>query len=380
MHNYGRSSEALVSSRQARALKSLRSALGFLVGNKSHGDSVDDELRPFVDGGGIFSVLSARLIALAAVMMQTSSCLMSGIGNVEVHMKCALEFMRDLGYLWRPATPVFGRLLVQRFAMVDVVLAHLRFRRPLAPLDFFMYNDHEQVDHEEPSFREMQGCPQRVLGFLAQIAWLSAELTETVTNIESRHAEIQSRAYGLETEMRVWGHKYYDAVVRGSSAASAHTDLSVTKPASGKEISNPREALDVVSECFYWTAHILLLRRVFLDPTKSGRVQLIRRHVFRLINSLEVGCGPDSSLPFPFYMAAREAVTLEDRDWVRQKHITMMETHRDCSREYMMASTEKIWEKAVASDSGASDSMPWSENSYEGFIRKIDREASYFMF
>lgn len=376
MHNYGRSHESLLSSRQSRALESLRSALDALQDSKDGQDSLaGDNSHRLMNGDGVFSVLSAPEIALAAIMMQTSSVLMTGIGNVEVHMKCALHFIRDLGYLYRPASSVFARLLVQRFAMVDVVLAHLRFRRPMAPLDFFLYQKNDEVDHTEPSFREMHGCPQRVLCFLSQISVLSASL---VSN-DSPPDQIQAKAYTLETEMRVWGHKYYDAMTCVSDSDSS-ASFSLTPTHARPISSDPRVDLDIVCECFYWTAHILLLRRVFLDPTKSTRVQLIRRHLFRLMDRLVPGCGPDSSLPFPFYMTAREAVTLQDRDWVRRKHAAMMESYRDRSREYLMASTERIWESAMTPSSAGDGDVPLWDTPHERFIREMDRKASYFMF
>ena len=332
----------------------------------------------FPGDGGIFSALSAPQIALAAVLMQTSSVLMTGIGSVEVHLKCALEFIRDLGYLHRPAGPVLIRLLIQRFAMVDVVLAHLRFRRPLAPLGFFMYQNNDHLDWEEPSFREMHGCPQRVMCFLVQISCLSADLAEKGGD---QHSDIQSSGYILETEMRAWGHKYHDAMAKSSdingSIDAASVQSASTPPSS---VADEWECLEVVSECFYWAAHLLLLRRVFLDSTRSVRVKLIRSRIFRLMDRLRPGCGPDSSLPFPFYMAAREAVTSDERDWVRHKHAAMMEVYRERSREHMMASTEEIWKQADQVDHRLSARLPALETPYEQFIRSSDRNASYFMF
>lgn len=372
MYNYGRSNESLVSSRQSRALRSLRAALDALQRVKDDSSSGNDA-GSLLNGGGVFSVLNAKEVALAAITTQTSSVLMGGIGNVEVHMKCALHFIQDLGYLYRPVNSIFARLLTQRFAMVDVVLAHLRFRQPLAPLDFFMYRENEQLDTTNPSFLEMHGCHQRVLCFLAKIAVLSASLVSGACS----QVQVQAQAYSLETEMRVWGQNYHNAMMSASidESSSPHRPLRPQHSSS----SNPRDDLDTVGECYYWSAHLLLLRRVFMDPTQSSRVQLIRKHLFRLMDRLAPGCGADSSLPFPFYMAAREATTLEERDWVRRKHTAMMEVYRDRSREYIMASTERIWEKAASDPTEYKDGPAW-ESPIERFIRETDRESSYFMF
>lgn len=326
------------------------------------------------DEDRIFSVLSSQEIALATIMMQTSSVLMTGIGNVEIHMKCALHFIQDLGLLHRPSRSIFTRLSIHRFALVDVVLAHLRFRHPLAPPDFFMYQANEQLDQEEPRFREIFGCPQRVLCFLAQISVLSANLT---TPGQSQ-AQILAKAYSLETEMRVYGQNRYGGMLPDEALDSESPSSTRTRHSSS--MNEQQISLSILGECFYWTAHLLLLRRVFLDPTRSPRVQLIRRRMFQLMTDIVPGCGPDSSLPFPFYMAAREAVTPEQRDWVRQKHSAMMAVYRDRSRQYMMASTEKIWERTGGKEVVVPEDTPLWKMPDEQFIRDMDRKASYFMF
>ncbi|KIW44772.1 uncharacterized protein PV06_03220 [Exophiala oligosperma] len=375
MHNYGRSNEALLSSRQSRALTSLRSVLDSLQTPVEPNDDARRKMQKHTESNVGFSVLSAREIALAAIMMQTTSVLLTGVGNVDVHMKCALYLIQDLGYLRRPPCSVTAKTLIHRFAMVDVILAHLRFRRPMAPGSFFMYQEHEKLDHEEPSFRDMHGCHQRVLCFLAQISVLSVELAEDGI---SSYAEIQARAYSLETEMRVWGRGYH---ITMACAPTAGSTLPTSQSTRSRPESGERSDLDVVCECFYWTAHILLLRRVFLDPTRSSRVQLIRRHLFGLMDGLVAGCGPDSSLSFPFYMAAREATTLAERDWVRRKHTEMLNVYRDRSREFLMTATEMIWESAAKEvyPVGFDDPFLW-QRPHERLIRTMDQNATYFMF
>lgn len=379
MHNCGRSNVSVLSSRQSRALHSLQAALNALQESKDRHSDIGKSPDKLLLQGGVFSILSATEIALASVMMQTSSVLMTGAGNVEMHLKCALHFIKDLGYLCRPPDSIFSRTLVNRFAMLDVVHAHLRFRRPLASFDFFMYQEDEKLDHGDPAFREMHGCDQRVLCFLAEIAVLSADLLDGSTT----HDLVQAKAYTLETEMRIWGHKYYNSMIRGASMSKTATQAPSSSPSSQPSPMSLSDIsiLDIVCECFYWTAQLLLLRRLFLDPTKSSRVQLVRRHLFQIMDKLEPGCGPDSSLPFPFYMAAREATTLEERDWVRRKHAAMMEVYRDRSREYMMEYTEKIWNNAasVANSNASDDILSWY-TPREQYIRELDKKSTYFMF
>lgn len=375
MYNYGRSNERLLSSRQARALNSLQVALNAIQHETDQRRHDGRESESLLDKAGVYSILSPREIALAAIMMQTSSVLMTGIGNIEIHMSCAWHFIRDLDYFHHRPTSLFARILVYRFAMVDVVLAHLRFRQPLAGPGFYMYQQHEELDQLDPPFREMQGCPQPVLCFLSRIASFAADIMQP----DSSLAQIQTRAYGLESEMRTWGQRYHEAMIQDAQNLNP-LPKSSREGSRSDQPDNSRSDLDIVCECFYWTAHLLLMRRVFLDTTWSTRVQLVRRHMFCLMDKLRAGCGADSSLPFPFYIAAREAVTLEERDWVRRKHREMLDAYRDRSREYLMISTEQIWDKAASMGNAVFPDLPFWKTPYEKFIRDMDRQALYFMF
>ena len=220
MYNYGRSNERLLSSRQARALNSLQVALNAIQHETDQRRHDGTKPESLLDKVGVYSTLSPREIALAAIMMQTSSVLMTGIGNVEIHMSCAWHFIMDLDYFHRPPTSLFARILVYRFAMVDVVLAHLRFRQPLAGPEFYMYQEHEELDQSDPPFREMQGCPQPVLCFLSRIASFAADIMQPDSSLE----QIQTRAYGLESGMRTWGQRYHEAMIQDAQIHTPYQD------------------------------------------------------------------------------------------------------------------------------------------------------------
>lgn len=372
MYNHGRSHESILSLRQSRALGSLQVALNALQANKDPVGPDTPASDRTAEGGGVFSILSTKEIVLAAVTMQTASVLMSGIGVIEDHVVCALHFIQELGHFYQAPRTDFIWLFVYRFATVDVLLALLRFRRPHAPLDFFMYQANEQLDDASPSFRDMMGFSQRVLCFLAHISVLSDDMIEGTKS----QAHVQAKAHNLETEMRIWGQHYYDRMIQ--SVQSDTTSPRTTFSQQG--VLDQRIALDIVCEIHYWVAHLLLMRRVFLDPTESVRVQMVRRYMFRLMDLLPAGCGSDSCLPFPFYLAAREAIKEDDRNWVRQKHAALMDVYRHQSRVPIMNAVEDIWEKSATTDMTSFEDVPAWETPKERFIRDRDRSASYFMF
>ncbi|EWG45870.1 hypothetical protein FVEG_15873 [Fusarium verticillioides 7600] len=273
-----------------------------------------------------FSVLSLREVTLAAYLIHIASEVMTGSLTTDTHLRNAFKLVVELRYIDKMPDGFYSRFLVQRFAMIDIIMSLLRRRKPLAPESFILYQQHEEADVPGPSFRELTGCPQPVLSFLANISILA-------TDVELENDVRLAQAYQLETTMRDWGSRKYPMPL--NIAARSNSPLSVPP--------SQDDHLSTLNACFYWMAHLLLARRVFMDPTASSRVQLYRKHLFSLIDRLPPGCGPDSSLPIPFYMAAREAIVPLDREWVRQKHDEMIIIYPDRSRELMMSLTEDIW-------------------------------------
>ncbi|UPK96424.1 hypothetical protein LCI18_007359 [Fusarium solani-melongenae] len=361
MFNYGRTDSSLIAKHQSQASSLLQNATAFLrAENGKPGQEMPGRSHAL-------SVLSLREVTLAAYLMHIVTEVMSGSQTAETFLQNAYQLMVELGYIESMPESYYARLLVHRFAIIDVVLAFLRRRRPIAPMSFVLYQQDEEMDQSEPSFRELTGCPQPVLAYLARISHLAYDAAAYQGDSSPHLAE----AYQLESEMRVWGQRYPVPFAQGVD--QANTQISPV---------DDHKDLDTLSECFYWTAQLLLARRVFLDPTSSPRIQFLRRHLFILMDRLPAGCGPDSSLPFPFYMAAREAMTSQDRDWIRKKHAEMINVYRDRSREIMMGLTEEIWSKvdeaANGSVSGGHGSLVVLENDM--YIHVLDTVASHFVF
>lgn len=288
----------------------------------------------------------------AAVILQGVIVAQSADGVLEPHVRCAAFLMEVLNLFRQVPHNVLGRTTVQRFAMVDVMLAISRQRRPFSPRDFVLHMpDAETWDNTEPSFHKMTGCPQPLMCFLVRISHLACDVDERSERCVPI-SDLLSQAHTLENDLRAWGSRYSGQV-----------------PEEGI-----RPPLDILTECFYWTAHLLLARRVFQDHTRSPRVQHLTRTCFELMDQLSTGVGPDSSLPQPFYLAAREAITLEDRAWVRQKHESMTNYYREQQRNLAMQLTQRIWE---IEDEQLKNGNIWDS---EKLIKRLDRESCLFIF
>jgi hypothetical protein len=288
----------------------------------------------------------------AAVILQGVIVAQSADGVLEPHVRCAAFLMEVLNHFRQVPHNILGRMTVQRFAMVDVMLAISRQRRPFSPKDFVLHlPDAETWDHTEPSFHKMTGCPQPLMCLLVRISHLACDVDDRVEHC-APISDLLSRAHSLENDLRAWGEHY---------------------PAHSSE-QGIRAPLDILTECFYWTAHLLLARRVFQDHTRSPRVQHLTRTCFDLMGQLSTGVGPDSSLPQPFYLAAREAITLEDRAWVRQKHESMTNYYREQQRNLAMQLTQRIWE--IEDQQFRNGTAVQSDK----LIKKLDRDSCLFIF
>ncbi|KAJ5155203.1 transcriptional regulator family: Fungal Specific TF [Penicillium capsulatum] len=298
---------------------------------------------------------------LIAVVLQGVVVAQSEDGVLEPHIRCAAYLMESLDLFDQIPHSPLTRMAVQRFAMVDVMLAFSRQRRPYAPRRFVLYKpDADRWDGTEPSFHKMTGCPQPLMCLFARIVHLARDTEERLGCAASIN-DLLSEAYRLEDDLRAWGVRYTRMDPTGCV----------------------RPPLDVLSECFYWTAHLLLARRVFRDPTRCPRVQHLTHTCFVLMDQLFTGCGPDSSLPQPFYLAAREAVTVEDRAWVQQKHASMTAYYREQQRNLAMRLTERVWE--VTDELPSVDNVPAlspgsAMSSADEQIQTLDRQARLFIF
>ncbi|KAJ5928569.1 hypothetical protein N7466_007525 [Penicillium verhagenii] len=344
MLNFGMGSVSSAAQRQQRMLRTI-------------GQNLQLVTRPGTcatrDVASTGTNLADHEALLTAVVLQGVVIAQSEDGILEPHMRCASFLMESLDYYHQIPRSALMRMTVQRFAMVDLMLAFSRQRQPYAPKDFVLHRpDTERWDQSEPSFHKMTGCPQPLMCFLVQIAHLACDMEQRLENDESVD-DLLSLGYWLESDLRSWGAQCIESI---SSDCV-------------------RPPLDILTECFYWTSHLLLARRVFRDPTRSPRVQHLTHTCFRLMDQLSTGCGPDSSLPQPFYLAAREAITLEDRRWVRQKHESMTAYYREQQRNTAMRLTEQVWEIT-----DQAESMRLSISRADKQIRMLDEQSCLFIF
>lgn len=350
MLNFGLGNVTIAAQRQQRMLRTIGQNLQMIDGAGTR------ETR------GVAAAASSldHEALLTAVVLQGVVVAQSEDGVLEPHVRCASFLMETLNHFRQVPPSALVRMAVQRFAMVDVMLAISRQRRPYAPRSFVLHQpDPERWDDTEPSFHKMTGCPQPLMCFLVRISHLACDAEERLAQ-STPIDDILTEAYHLENDLRVWGSRY-------TGTFSERPD---------------RQPLDILTECFYWTAHLLLARRVFRDPTRSARVQHLTHTCFGLMDQLSTGCGPDSSLPQPFYLAAREAVTLEDRAWVRQKHESMTEYYREQQRNMAMRLTERVWE--ITDEQELTDSVGVGSDptlpSADGQIKAMDQQSCLFIF
>ncbi|KAJ5745168.1 hypothetical protein N7520_010350 [Penicillium odoratum] len=343
MLNFGMGSVASAAQRQQRMLRTIGQNLQLVTHSGACANrDVSSARTNMVDYEAL----------LTAVVLQGVVIAQSEDGVLEPHVRCASFLMETLDYFHNPPRSTLMRMTVQRFAMVDLMLAFSRQRRPYAPRDFVLHRpDTERWDQSEPSFHKMTGCPQPLMCFLVQIAHLAYDVEQRQEN-EMSADHLLAQAYWLESDLHSWGTRYTESM----------DDCA-------------RPPLDILTECFYWTAHLLLARRVFRNPTRSSRVQHLTHICFRLMDQLSTGCGPDSSLPQPFYLAAREAVTPDDRMWVRQKHLSMTAYYREQQRNMAMRLTDRVWEIT-----DQTESIHLSISNADKQIKTLDEESCLFIF
>ena len=348
MYYHGRVPATLAFDRQSRALTSLREAVEPFQELPAHRE---EYLISAIDHG----LYTTRQGVFAAVVLQLAHEILTGSGRVDLHLRCAINFLHEFGYVLEPTTSPLERWLVQSVAIVDILSSFYWHQPANLLLSFWFFKPNIAFDESEPSFREMTGCPHRILCLLARISWLVADRQVAVSNPE----DLQ-KAYDLETDLRLYG----------SSQFSKDGEIPRKGSWEGKNV-----CLDTLSECYYWSACLLLHRRVFRDLSTSCRVQYIVTKLVRLIDSMPLGCGPDSSLSLPLYLIAHEAVSEHHRSWIRKQNQQLAKRYPSGTRTAMIELNEELWRRKDNVRSAADSSL----EDVEREIANLETQNRIFM-
>lgn len=326
MSQRGRVPITLALSRQVRALKTLRASLGPLFQEPHISDepcwSVSNTWGP-----------TARQAILAAIALQFTVEMLIGSGDVKTHLNTAVRLLEQLESMGQGHDSFIGRTLAYRISFVDVTSSFFWCRRPLLSLSFWIYNMDQESGSVTPSIREMTGCPYFVFCFLAEISHLVFDAHDESVD----RSTIMEKAYKIEDGLR----NYIRAPFEHDSMTDMQTHIH----------------LEALSRCFCWAALLLLQRRVFYDARSSPRVQFAVNNLVDLMESMPLKCGPDSSLPFPLYVTAHEAISREQRERILSKGRLLAEVYPSKTREMMNESFESLW--AYMDKFGTTDATYW---------------------
>ncbi|KIW64877.1 hypothetical protein PV04_07181 [Phialophora macrospora] len=346
MSQRGGAPMVLALARQSRALKTLRETL--LSPSASSTSGPGDHLPPLIPKKSWTASVKQEI--LATIALQMSIEMLNGGPGVKTHLQYGVNLIDDLGWIEHREDSFIGRVLLYRIAFIDIVASFLWHRRPLLPPTFWLFKpEADSGEVSGPSLQDMTGCPHRVFSFLAEISHLASDSdrrdndtatdtgTGTGTEGNDHPPDVMTKAHALETHLRNYG-------------STAHLDLDDRaveqeedeEPAGSRPDQSTRH-LHTVSRCYYWTTHLLLQRRVCRDPRASRRVQFSVRQLIDLMDSLPIGCGPDSSLSLPLYTAAYEAVDQGQRRRILRKSKQLAEEYPSKTREAMNDSIQAIW-------------------------------------
>ncbi|OAT11003.1 hypothetical protein BDBG_06761 [Blastomyces gilchristii SLH14081] len=307
MHLRGSAPMFLALQHQSRALATLRDSLGSLS------SSVVKECNGHL-----------KRDLLATILLQITVEMASGGSGAKTHIAYAWNLFRELGYDRRKPTCSIGTVLVQRMTWIDTISSIFWQRRPFLPLSFWFFNYNQDSPNDgdsQPTVQETTGCPQWVISFLARISHLYADYSDGLPSFL-----LMPQAKELELDLNMSARNYFNRTT-----------------APYKNLSNRQRHLDVVGQCFYWSAVLLLQRRIFRDRRDSPRVQSSLTVLIELMESLPIGCGPDSALSLPLYLAAHEAIEPDHRTHIRSKSRQLTAEYPSKTREILTREYEIIW-------------------------------------
>ncbi|KAL3462163.1 fungal-specific transcription factor domain-containing protein [Aspergillus heterothallicus] len=322
LHALSRCPATLAVDLQDKAINAIRSQL---AGWRS-------QAPPFPGRVSIDIGMNADEALLAAVLLQPGVIAFSGSAPIsaQTHLDIAFYLLKELEYISNPEkmNSWLPKFLLQRFAIVELGICVWHRRRPRFPLDTWFFQSpadtgHDLWDDVQPSFAEMTGCPHVVFTLLHRVLHLAADAAGELRQSPDTYKE----AIDLETEIRLYDRR------------EATDDI----------------PMNSIRQCFIHACLILLLRRVFQEGPSSARVQNSVRTIFALLDDVPttspdgrsetsiVESGIDSATGLPFYLAAREAVTRNDQEYVREKHQNWRKVYPNLARVQLMDVAEELW-------------------------------------
>lgn len=298
-------------SSQSRALASLRTSIDCLAnqeGNKS-----------------LAEITCLKREVLAAILLQITVEIHNGTGGVQSHIAYAASLFRELGYKdHRPTTPI-GLILIHRMTIIDVLSSVFWRRRTLLSPEFWFIDQEEEyrMGNSTPRFQDTTGCPFWVVRILARISNLIVDI-----EYDEWGGQNVTRAFEVESGL----------------TAGARQHMGGPAPTSTDDVTH----VDIVGRCYYWSAVILLQRRVFLDTRDSLRVQMSLTALIGLLAALPIGCGPDSALSLPLYTAGLAAIKPDHRALIKEKSQKLDEYYPSQTRTALTAAFGCMWAAADA--------------------------------
>lgn len=320
MSQKGGAPVSLAISRQSRALTTLRKSL-----ESAHQDMELTGRSPKHPA----QPRASKQEILAAIALQVTIGMLSGTSDVKVHLDGAVKLLGELKYLSEETQSFIPRLLCQRISFIDISSSIYWHRRPRLPASFWFFQPNSTFDLHAPSFQDMTGCPHWVLCFLARISHLAQDFADHNDDGDNGDHEyskesLLEKAFQLQSELITADSTHYSD--------------------EGQPLSSSQQHLQMLGKCYYWAAHILLQRRVLRDPRASLRVQYATNTLIELMQSMPIGCGPDSSLSLPLYVAAHEAIRGKQRVRILEKGRNLAQEYPSRTRDAMNWSFEAVWE------------------------------------
>ncbi|KAH7303957.1 fungal-specific transcription factor domain-containing protein [Stachybotrys elegans] len=261
----------------------------------------------------------------------------SNLSHAQTHVDMASFIFSKVGYLDSPdiiASSFIEKLLVQRFAIIDISLSIFDRKRPRIPAEHWLGQQRHSpvMDGSQPTLYEMTGCDHTTYTFMLQAAHLAIDRAD-----HGPREKLYEDAIALETDIRLHLQTSRDAV--------SADDRPKPKSLSIKSLSRAFSGADL----------LLLLRRVFKESHSSPRVQNAVSIVCSAVDAIskcvdkEDDSSPhpaiDSAMALPFYLAARHAVDPDRQVWMLEKHKAWRKVYPNPARAQMMELAERIWEE-----------------------------------
>lgn len=250
-----------------------------------------------------------------------------------------------------------GRWLLRNFAYHDVVMSVTCQRRPLLLGNYWTHADESTAD-------SYFGLASHLIYLISEISVLNADMSEQADFVHVDH--VQMSADNVDHNLaEPFFDKYYLPINPPESMVtfSARARLLETQLLQWQCAPSSTPSLVSLAEAYRLAALIHLYRTLRfhlpeLGATLDFKIAHVVENMVECLETMPLGCLPESGLLFPLFVAGGEARVPAHIDFIRRRMLVILDSRQFANVRMALVVLDELW---LVRASGRGEAFDWTD-------------------